>query len=277
MAISRNGGGVFESIALLLVCVVLIYFETTRIVGIIILSVIVTFVVILSIWLHITAEKAQAGHLASLERAERKIADIVGRHIDTLANRRDTLVRSDRYGVVNSSDWSKEVQHFIDKVVRPDLTADESQAIANAGISSVFQRLIEDRVAAYCDTRSVSHVIPVETSPLDFEGMCAAVLRKNGWNASTTKGSGDQGADVVADRAGKKLVVQCKLYSGTVGNKAVQEVLAAKHYYSADIAIVVCRTEYSNSAKQLANISGVEIMTYHELDAYAQRTALPRN
>jgi restriction system protein len=160
---------------------------------------------------------------------------------------------------------------FIDKVVRPTLTDSQAQAVARAGINSVFQRLVEDRVVEWCNTHTVSGIVPMDTSPLDFEGMCAGVLRQHGWNSSTTKGSGDQGADVIAEHSGKKLVIQCKLYSGNVGNKAVQEALAAKHFYSADFAAVVCKSDFTKSAKQLAQSSGIDIMTFDELGAFAER------
>lgn len=106
-------------------------------------------------------------------------------------------------------------------------------------------------------------------TPLEFEGTCAAVLRRLGWDASTTKGSGDQGADVIATKDGRRLVLQCKLYTGVVGNKSIQEVIAAKLFYKADIAAVVCNSSYTKSATMLATSSGVETLTYSELRSWA--------
>jgi restriction system protein len=215
--------------------------------------------------------KSKADRGITRFRAEKKISDIVSAHLDELSNRRDTLVRVGRYGVVDCSDWNREVQHFADNVVRPQLNDDEAQSLAGSGFTSVFQKLVEMRVAEHSATRLISAAVPGKVSPLEFEGICAAVLRQTGWSASTTKGSGDQGADVVAEYKGKKLVVQCKFYTGNVGNKAVQEVLAAKQFYSADIAAVVCKSDYTRSAKQLANVAGVEILTYSELAAFSGR------
>jgi len=67
-----------------------------------------------------------------------------------------------------------------------------------------------------------------DISPIEFEQCCADYLGLKGWNAATTGRSGDQGADVVARKASHLLVVQCKKYSRPVGNKAVQEVIAAR-------------------------------------------------
>jgi hypothetical protein len=67
-------------------------------------------------------------------------------------------------------------------------------------------------------------------SPTDYERFCADRFAAAGWKVRLTKGSGDQGADIVCEATGRRLVVQCKLYSGSVGNSAVQEVIAAREF-----------------------------------------------
>lgn len=56
-----------------------------------------------------------------------------------------------------------------------------------------MQRQLEERVARHCENREGVNGIADDISPIDFEGMCAAALRRAGWNASTTMGPGDQG------------------------------------------------------------------------------------
>ena len=72
-----------------------------------------------------------------------------------------------------------------------------------------------------------------------------------------TSRTGDQGADVIAEKNGKKIIVQCKLYSKPVGNKAVQEVFAAKQFYNGDLGIVITNNDYTKSARQLANSTNI--------------------
>lgn len=58
-----------------------------------------------------------------------------------------------------------------------------------------------------------------------FEYFCANILRTSGYeNVEVTRGSGDHGVDVIAVKSGIKYAVQCKRFSGGVGNKAVQEI-----------------------------------------------------
>ena len=101
--------------------------------------------------------------------------------------------------------------------------------------------------------------------PLEFERRCAEAMHLSGWTARTTKGSGDQGVDVLADKRGTKLVLQCKLYTNTVGNKAVQEVFAAKTFSDAKFAAVVSNNSYSRGAKELAIKTGVLLLHYSDL------------
>lgn len=101
---------------------------------------------------------------------------------------------------------------------------------------------------------------------IGFEIWCVDVLRSNGWVAEPTKASGDQGADVIAKKGGKTVAVQCKFYTGAVGNKAVQEIHAAKTYYGADYGIVVAKTRgYTLGATDLAGKVGVKLLAAEDL------------
>lgn len=96
--------------------------------------------------------------------------------------------------------------------------------------------------------------------PYEYEKLIAHRLCELGWAAYSTSGSGDQGADVVAEKYGFRFVIQCKLYSQPVGNKAVQEVSSARDYYEAFGAVVVTNNDYTKSAKQLAESQNVWLL-----------------
>ena len=84
--------------------------------------------------------------------------------------------------------------------------------------------------------------------------------------------SGDQGADIVAEQAGIRLVVQCKRYGRPVGNGAVQEIAAAMRYWSADRAAVVSNAGFTPAARKLAAATGV-LLLHH--DALAEMQPAP--
>ena len=75
---------------------------------------------------------------------------------------------------------------------------------------------------------------------LQFEHRCAELLRYRGFHKVTvTKGSGDQGIDILAQKNGLKYGIQCKYYSHPVGNKAIQEAYAGADFYDCDAAMVM--------------------------------------
>lgn len=101
-------------------------------------------------------------------------------------------------------------------------------------------------------------------SPLAYEDYCALVLRDAGWSANTTPPQ-DQGVDVVAVLRGTKAVIQCKMYTRPVGNRAVQEIIAGRLYYGAQIAVVVSPAIYTCSARELAASTRVLLLHHDQL------------
>jgi hypothetical protein len=55
-------------------------------------------------------------------------------------------------------------------------------------------------------------------TPAEFEAFCADRLRVCGWEVRLTPMGRDQGVDVIADKNGLRIVLQCKLYSNPVGD-----------------------------------------------------------
>lgn len=102
-------------------------------------------------------------------------------------------------------------------------------------------------------------------SPVEFEQHCAEVLRRAGWSTSHIGRQGDQGVDVIAELRGIKAVVQCKLWRGRVGNSAVQEVVAGKKHYGAQLAVVVAPFGYTRAAEQLAHSNAAFLMSHRDL------------
>jgi len=92
----------------------------------------------------------------------------------------------------------------------------------------------------------------------EFESYVAQVLEDNGFrHVALTKGSGDQGVDILAERGGKTYAIQCKNYEGAVGNFAVQEAYAGAQFYGCDLPAVICPGTFTRGAKELAETTGV--------------------
>lgn len=91
----------------------------------------------------------------------------------------------------------------------------------------------------------------------EFEEFIAKLFNSMGYYSSTTKASGDQGIDVIAEKNGIKYGIQAKCYSGSVGNAAVQQATAGKLFYGCDKVIVVTNNTFTKSAIKLAEANGV--------------------
>ena len=92
-----------------------------------------------------------------------------------------------------------------------------------------------------------------------FEDYLKELFVLLGYQVVRTKGSGDQGADLIIKKDGKKTVVQAKKYSGSVTNKAIQEVVASKKHYGADRGMVVTTGKFTKSAIDLAKSNKVDL------------------
>ena len=169
------------------------------------------------------------------------------------------LVIVDDYGVEDTSKWREEKLHFIRKVIQPAV------AKSTPSLTDECFALIDELVAGHRAADGSGEPDVEINDPLEYEVYCLQVLEDAGWSGHLTKGSGDQGADIIAEREGFRAVVQCKLYSSPVGNKAVQEVIAARDFLGANAGIVVSNADFTRSAKELANVTGILLLHHSQL------------
>ncbi|MBQ2802914.1 MAG: restriction endonuclease [Lachnospiraceae bacterium] len=87
----------------------------------------------------------------------------------------------------------------------------------------------------------------------DFEYYCADLLRQKGFQeVEVTKGSGDYGIDILAQKEGITYAIQCKCYTSPVGVKAIQEAYAGRDYYDCMVGAVLTNQYFTASAVEAA-------------------------
>lgn len=92
-----------------------------------------------------------------------------------------------------------------------------------------------------------------EMEGLEFEHFCAELLKRNGFcDVEVTKGSGDYGIDIFAEKDGVSYGIQCKCYQEPVGVKAIQEAYAGKEYYEKMIGAVMTNQYFTSPAVEAA-------------------------
>lgn len=194
---------------------------------------------------------------------QRCVYGSIEQHKDALIRRRFQLLREDDYGVLVDDKWRKEVSHFVDKVIGIQLEGWQTDFLANnrtdieAAVRLKVERLANGREAI----TKTSH----KSAPLDFERLCKEELERQGFRAQLTLVTGDHGADIIAERNRLRIAIQCKKYAGTVGNKAVQEIVAASRHYRCGIGIVVSTGDYTRGARQLAATNDVLLLHVSDL------------
>lgn len=87
----------------------------------------------------------------------------------------------------------------------------------------------------------------------EFEYFCADLLRKKGFEeVEVTKGSGDYGIDVLAEKDGVTYAIQCKRYQDPVGVKAIQEAFSGREYYDRMVGAVMTNQYFTSPAVEAA-------------------------
>lgn len=100
-----------------------------------------------------------------------------------------------------------------------------------------------------------------------FEKDVGQLVELFGYKAEVTKASGDGGVDVMARRGDRTVAIQCKLYQGRVGVKAVIEVAASQRLHGATDCILLTTGMFTKDALKLGRqgdvkmIGGPEILT----------------
>ncbi len=193
----------------------------------------------------------------------KKVYVAMQEHLPALVRKRMQLVQTDAYGNQKLEKWTEEIRYFLFEHLGPSLSPEEHVILPEnfAPLMLTIDSVVQGAMRDHPSFRAFSD----DMSPAEFEGFCAEELRQAGWIARVTLQSRDQGVDVVADKDNVRVVLQCKLYTGPVGNKAVQEAAAGRAHEKADYGAVVTNNRYTSAAEQLAATNGVLLLHYRDL------------
>jgi restriction system protein len=200
----------------------------------------------------------------ALTKGYREAEKLIEKHKETLLLKYRQCFRLDDYGqtiLVNESGWVSEIEYFVNGV------------IGNTIESSIFARIDKKKLFSDIDSvikSEISSAIPIKKIPFDMEGVeyeshCAEVLRNSGWKTSLTKGSGDQGVDILAIKNNITVAIQCKRLSKPVGNKAVQEAFAGMQFVKGNFSVVVTNSSYTPGAREIARETGTFLLNDNNL------------
>jgi restriction system protein len=105
-----------------------------------------------------------------------------------------------------------------------------------------------------------------------FEHYVADLMRRSGFRAVRVTGrAADLGADIVATAAdGRRVVVQCKRFAGSVGSPHVQRLNGtAWTIHGAEVTMLVTTGRLTANARELAGRCGIMLVDRDALAAWA--------
>ncbi len=89
--------------------------------------------------------------------------------------------------------------------------------------------------------------------PIQFEKIIFALFKRMGYDVLLTKASRDEGIDLILSKNGKKSVVQCKRYSGTVGQPIARDLYGSMIHNRAEDAYLITTGVFSLPAQTWAS------------------------
>ncbi|GGC41033.1 hypothetical protein GCM10011386_36340 [Parapedobacter defluvii] len=190
---------------------------------------------------------------------------IINKHIDVLAVQRRQLVFTDPYGTEILTNWeTKGVKYFIDNYLSDyvatmdDWASPSGKRFTYKEIAVMIEEMVKERQLKLMETDSFSE----NFTGHQFEIFCETKLKNEGWEVRRTKGSGDQGVDLIIVKAERKIAIQCKKSKTAINNKAVQEVVAGMKFYNAREGLVISNSSYTKSAISLAESNNIRLIHY---------------
>ena len=121
-------------------------------------------------------------------------------------------------------------------------------------ITALLIMILSLLIVHFIKRRKYQHLPVDEMDGHDFEYHCADLLTTDGFeNVEVTRGSGDFGVDILAEKDGVTYAFQCKCYDKPIGVKAVQEIYAGRDFYNRMLGVVMTNQYYTRPAIELAD------------------------
>ena len=155
--------------------------------------------------------------------------------------------------------------------IEPERTAaraifDERRARLNAAQAGVdrAEQILNSRLHRLltCDWRCLRGTA--------FEQFLGEVFLQLGYAVQMTGKSGDQGVDLIATAAGKRIAIQAKGYVESVGNHSVMEVHTGMAYYACNASMVITNSVYTRAVRDCAQRVGCLLIDGEQIPSLIQ-------
>ena len=188
--------------------------------------------------------------------------EIIKNYAKNLGRERFANSYTDPYGIRRYDKWEKKGKKYFYQKVLLSIHSASIEIENSSSLKSYIMELIEETSIA---NEFLSLTLTQSFSGEEYELFCEKELEANGWQVIRTPKTGDNGVDLVAEKDSYRLCIQCKRYSKSVANTAVQEVTAGKSLYQGTHAAVVTNNSFTKKAIELAESNHVMLLHHEEL------------
>ncbi|MGM8936885.1 restriction endonuclease, partial [Pseudomonas neustonica] len=204
-------------------------------------------------------------------------------HLPILISKKDRNVGLDEFGETITKDWFVYLEKYYKDKIEPFISGliggidnDVFEAFDTNRTDYIFWVAMNKSEIIRATLKNLDFFIefkrpdltPSNTrmSGVEYETKIANLVNENTtWNATLTKATGDQGADILLSKSQMTIIIQTKYYTEKVGNSAVQEAFSAKKFYGADLAFVISNSGFTKSAIELADATSVKLLSDDQL------------
>jgi restriction system protein len=114
-----------------------------------------------------------------------------------------------------------------------------------------------------------------QMSGVEFEEYVAAQLRTAGWSVTHTTTTGDYGVDLIAEKDGTCMAIQCKRLAKAVGVAAIQQVVSGALHHGCQQTVVVTNQAFTKAAGELASTHRCRLVARAQLQTWAEVAPTP--
>ena len=105
---------------------------------------------------------------------------------------------------------------------------------------------------------------------VQFEKALANLYRNLGYSVQETKGSGDEGIDLILRKNNKETIVQCKGHEKPIGVGAIRDLCGAMTHARVERAVLACPAGFTDGVRKFADGKPIELLTAKELVEMAE-------
>ncbi|XMB65932.1 ankyrin repeat domain-containing protein [Mycoplasmatota bacterium zrk1] len=193
-------------------------------------------------------------HMSEVEKENINIVKALvkyGIYFNMVNNKGDTAL-----SIATRRGFTKVVEYLLNIGGKIDPSSEEMNLVCN---NSHLKSINNDRFKEL-DVEELDSL-----SGIDFEKYLQTIFTSMEYSVDLLPPTNDYGADLILYKNDKKIVVQAKRYSASVGSRAVQLVEGAKSYYRADEAWVVTTNYFTKNARKMAESLLIRLINRDEL------------